>query len=320
MNVILQNTFGNIKSAFKTPFKTLGNIVVFSQMFFVVFLLLMGFSFTEQVIQKAESNISITLFLKPDIPKYKESIIKAELVKLQATEQIHSYQYFSEEETLEQFAKSQPDRLLFLQNNLSTDIPVSASFVFVPKAKNLDVLIEYFLQSDFSESIDIQKLKTHQESIVESKRTLEFLSFLKTGILGIIGIILIGMGIIISGFVMFLFHRKKNEVFIMRLVGASSGFIRTPFILESLLFSGVSLLAGWSMFFGIRYIALQEMMTIFSSRKEATEIALIINAFWYDFLITLPYSIGGIFLIIVLVSFGTGEYLLRKRDILNFSS
>jgi len=160
----------------------------------------------------------------------------------------------------------------------------------------------------------------HKKSIVESKITLYFLSFLKTGILGIIGIILIGMGIIISGFVMFLFHRKKNEVFIMRLVGASSGFIRTPFILESLLFSGVALLAGWSMFFGIRYIALQEMMTIFSSRKEATEIALIINTFWYDFLLTLPYSIGGIFLIIVLVSFGTGEYLLRKRDILNFSS
>lgn len=320
MNIILQNTFGNIKSAFKTPLKTLGNIVVLSQMFFVVFLLLMGFSFTEQVIEKAESHISITLFLKPDIPKYKESIIKAELLKLHTNEQIHSYKYFSAEETLEQFARSQPDRFLFLQNNLSADIPVSSSFVFVPKAKNLEVLIEYFLQSDFAESIDVEKLKAYRESIVESKRTLEFLSFLKTGILGVIGIILIGMGTIIAGFVMFLFHRKKNEVFIMRLVGASSGFIRTPFILESLVFSAVALLIGWSMFFGIRYLALQEMITIFTSQQEATEIAVTINALWHDFLLTLPYSIGGVLLLVVLVSFGTGEYLLRKRDILNIDS
>lgn len=273
-------------------------------------------SFTVQTIEKAEKQISVTFFLQPDLPDYKSAIIKAQLMKMQKNNQIHSYQYHTEQETLEMFAKTQPDRFLFLQNNLSSDIPISPSFSVVPQSQNLEILIEYFLQSEFSDSIDTERLQRSSEAIIQSKRSLEFLEFLKIGIIGIILLVVMGISIITASFIASVFHSKRNEVFIMRLVGASAGFIRTPFLLESFFFTFLSLLLGWGAFFALRYVALNEMMSLFSSREEMIAMALTLNSMWAEFLGYIPFILGGIFILIFISSYLTLETLLRKRDIL----
>jgi cell division transport system permease protein len=84
-------------------------------------------------------------------------------------------------------------------------------------------------------SADIKKLPGVDDIYYEEKIA-ETVSLLKTSIenfsLIILGIIIFVVLFVISSTVKILFYRRKNEIEIIKLLGATGGFIRTPFLIE----------------------------------------------------------------------------------------
>ncbi len=309
--------FGSVFSTIrKNPFKIMGTVISLSTLFFMVFLLLMLVSFTLQSVEKAENKITLTFFLKENLPDYKVALLKAQLLKMERKEQISRFTYRTKEETLEQFSKNQPDRFQFLQDNLGKNVPISPSFTVHPKSASIETLIQFFIYGDFKESIDTEKLSQSTGEILQNKKISEFLQFLKLGIIGVIAFILLGSSIIIARFIGTMFYQRKNEIFIMRLVGATSSFIRTPFIIESIIITFISIFVGWGIFFILRQISITEMLTIFSSYNEKIIMAQSMNEMWNNFLQFLPIIVGIIIIFTIISSFITLEKLLRKKDIL----
>lgn len=306
--------FASIK---RNPLRFMGSVFLLSTLFFVLFLLLMFVSFTIQSVDMAQKKVNITFFVEQDAPEYKIALLKASLMKMQREGQIMGFQYFTAEEVSTSFSQSNPERYEFLSLQLQSDAPISPMFTINPGSQNVSALISYFLTSDFSETIDSQKLSESSSAIVQSKRMLEFLGFIRSGILGILAIIFVAISIITTSFIASSFHFRKNEIFIMRLVGATSGFIRTPFMVESVLMAIIAAGIGWAVFFLLRYTALSELFLVFTSRTEALEMAQNINAMWSEFIGYLPITFGVIVLFTIISSFFTMEYLLRKKDVLS---
>ncbi len=84
-------------------------------------------------------------------------------------------------------------------------------------------------------SADIKKLPGVDEVYYEAKIA-ETVSLVKTSLqnlsLIILGIILFVVLFVISSTVKILFYRRKAEIEIIKLLGATGGFIRTPFLIE----------------------------------------------------------------------------------------
>ena len=84
-------------------------------------------------------------------------------------------------------------------------------------------------------SVDIKKLPGVDDVYYEAKLA-ETVSLLKTSIenlsLIILGIIIFVVLFVISSTVKILFYRRKTEIEIIKLLGATGGFIRAPFLIE----------------------------------------------------------------------------------------
>ncbi len=271
-------------------------------------------SFTLQASQSAQESIKITFFLKEESKQYKIANLKAKLLNMKTEQDIASFTYITQEEAKKQFSTVQPDRFLFLEKNLKDQFSLSPAFVISPKNKDIQSLIYYFLHSDFVDIIDTEKLQQSSSQIVEKRKTLEFLEFIKTGVSGVIIAILLGISFIIASFISSLFYARKDEIFIMRLVGATHSYIRTPFIIESILLTFFALGVGWSIFFLLRNIAITQLLLTLSSREEMIIIAQSIQAMWDTFMEIIPFILGGITLFVTITTLITVEHLLQKKQ------
>lgn len=313
-------TFKSIGTTFvkmqRKPFQAIGTVLLLSVLFFVVLILLMTASFTAQSVHVAGKKVQITLFLNPSIEDTQLALLKAKMLKMEKDGEILSFSYTSSEKNISQFASENPDTFDFIKQNLPNELTISSSFKITPGTKSIESLLQYFLTGEFKSVIDTQKLAKASVSLQQGKRMLEFLYFLKYGIFGVIGVVILSTIIVISWFIAASFAMRQKEIFIMRLVGGSTWFIRIPFIVESLVMAFVGVLFGWVLFFILRFEALTRLMGIFSTRIEAIAMAKILNEMWSEFLLLLPYVGGGIFAFVLLTSLLMMEYLLRKRDIL----
>jgi len=309
------NIVGDLFSGFiRNPLSALGSIFSLTVLFFLMFLSLMFMSFSLQASESAQESIKITFYLKDDIKLYKIANLKAKLLNMKTENDISDFTYITKEDAEKQFSSRQPDRFLFLQKNLGENFDLSASFVVSPKNKDIQSLVYYFLHSDFVDIIDTQKLQNSSNKILEKRKTLEFLEFIKTGVTGIIVSILVGISFIIASFISSLFYARKDEIFVMRLVGATYNYIRIPFIIESVLLTLLALGIGWSIFFLLRNFAITELLLTLSSREEMIMIATSIQLMWNTFMEIIPFVLGGILFFVVITSVITVEHLLRKKQ------
>jgi cell division transport system permease protein len=316
MNNFIKNIGDILSNSFKQPLKTFGSIFIMAILFFIIFLLFIIISFTVQSIDKAQNQIHVSFHLKENLPKYKTALLKAKLIKMQRDKQIKDFAYKSSTQILSEFLKHQPERFQFLKDTLGENVSLGSSFTIIPISRDIESIVYFFLNSDFTEMIDTSRVSEEKSKIIKSKRLLEFLDFLNIGIIGVILLIIIGIIITIIFFTYLNFSNKKKEIFIMKLVGASSSFIRTPFLIESIIFTIISLLIGWTLFFSIRYIILTELIKIFSSREEAILMAKEINQMWQEYIMLLPLVIFSIFILNLLITYITVTKLIKTKKIL----
>jgi cell division transport system permease protein len=95
----------------------------------------------------------------------------------------------------------------------------------------------------------------------------------------ILGVIVLTVLFVISSTVKILFYRRKNEIEIMKLLGATGGFIRRPFLIEGGVvgaLGGVFAVAGAAVFYYLTTEIFSSFMPILSRMELPAEIFLFI--------------------------------------------
>lgn len=188
-------------------------------------------------IQQITDKIDISVYLKDDVDENARTQLMAQIGEL---ENVKEVTYVTKEEALERYKEQNKDNHELLAAISQTENPLPASLQIKPEnPDNFDNI------KNFLEKPEIKELQSEEtsysgdrkEAIDKITSATQFLQ--RAGIAGIIVFATISMLIIFNTIRMAIFNRRE-ELNIMRLLGASTWYIRGPFVVETIFYGVIS--------------------------------------------------------------------------------
>jgi len=241
-----------VKYIRRSPYQAISAILIMSLTFLTVSLFAIISLLSIRIIDYFESRPQISVFFNPDTT---QELINATTQRLEATGKTSSINFISQEEALAIYREFNKDEPLLVEL-VSADILPPSLDVKAEVVTDLPELAEIAQSSEGVDRVIFQK------DIVDtlSKWTNAFrqIGFLVVLILSIVSIfiVLTIIGIKITN--------RRGEIEIMKLIGASDWFIRTPFVLEGIFYSCVGAVLGWVVAYGALLIFGPNLQLFFS--------------------------------------------------------
>lgn len=202
----------------------------------VLFSVIANATFTHTVAQITD-RIDVSVYLKDNIKTEKLDQLMNELKN---HSNVRSVKYISKEQALENYKKQNADKPELLVAISQTENPLPASLQIKPKDPNRINDIKGIIDRK-----EIKELQSEETSYSGDKKaaidniTSATVFFRKAGIVGVLAFAVISMLIIFNTIRMAIFNRR-DEITIMRLLGASTNYIRGPFIVETIMYGVVA--------------------------------------------------------------------------------
>ena len=193
-------------------------------MFGIFYCIVVNFQF---MIQKAESNVGVTVF-------FEETITEDEMLEVQklidSREEVSSTTYISAEEAWEDFKKDYfPDGDTGILSGLDQDNPLAdcASVqVYLADTSRQNELVDYIKTLNGVSEVNASRIIA--DSFTNFSRLIGYISMAVILILVFVAIFLISNTVMIGITV------RKEEIAIMKYIGATDIFVRGPFIIEGM--------------------------------------------------------------------------------------
>ena len=211
----------------------LGSIVTIFLSLLIIGVFLVGGTIVERLVSSIEDEVSITAYVADDAP---QESIDAVTAMIQGMDGVESVGFTTKEQALENFKSSSSSDIaesLDGQNPLPASIDVELSD---PKMVE-DVAAQIEANNTFQKICD--NPSDPSDSLRYGEKTVDRL-FQLTSYVRVIGVALVGLLIFIAlvfinNTIRLAILARRKEIAIMRLVGASNGFIRGPFLMEGAL-------------------------------------------------------------------------------------
>lgn len=201
-------------------------LVIFSTLFLL-------FAITNYSINSIQNTVDISVYFKNGLAEEKIQILQEEL---SGNDKIKSIKYTSASEAFENFKlKHEKDLLISQSINELTENPLPATFNI--KAKNLEdypQIAELLKQDKYVEVVDKVNFEDNRVIIDRLNRILKFIISFGVGLIAVFSLIAI---LVIFNTITLTIYNRKEEVEIMRLVGATNWYIRGPFLMESIMYA-----------------------------------------------------------------------------------
>lgn len=265
----------------RSPYQTLAAILIMALTFFVVSVFTFVVFGSSKIISYFESKPQVTAFFKEEV---KKENIDALVDQLKETEKTSRIRFVSKQEALEIYRQQNKDDPLLL-DLVTAEILPSSLEIATFKIDDLSPISEMLKKSSFVKEVIFQK------DVVSTLSSW-------TNALRKVGLTLVIIFFFVSAFIMITIiglkiAQKKEEIEIMRLLGATSWYIRWPFILEGISYGVIGACIGWlisvlllwyatpSMSYFLRGIPLFPISPIFLLELLGVEIllAIILSAF-----------------------------------------
>lgn len=227
----LKTMWHNIR---RSPYQALAAIMVMMLTFLAVSFLTFLIFGSAKAINYFESKPQVTAFFKNDT---KQSDIKDLEIKLRNTESIASVKFVSKEEALEIYQEQNKDDPLLLDLVTADILPASLEISTV-KIADLENVYSALKSSPLIQEVIFQK-------DVVSTLTSWTSALRKVGLALVIVLSLVSV-FIMATVIGIKVSQKKEDIEIMRLIGATNWYIRWPFILEGIFYGFVGAFIGWT--------------------------------------------------------------------------
>ena len=215
-------------------------------------------------VQQITDRIDVSVYLNDSVTiKQRDELIN----NLKGLENVEGVTYISKDQALVIYKQQNVGNSDLLTAISQTDNPLPASLQIKPRDPNRIEEIRKYLEQG-----DIKALQSDETSYSgDRKQAIDKITsatsfFRKAGIAGIIIFAIISMLIIFNTIQMAIFNRR-DELTIMRLLGASTNFIRGPFIVESILYGIVSGV--------LSIIIIQALFSVSSRTFEASSLGIL---------------------------------------------
>lgn len=193
---------------------------------------------TNQVIQLVENRIEISVYFKDTADPKK---INSAITYLRSLPQVKDIQEISADEALNTFKERHANDTVILASldEIGKNPFGSTLVVKAYSAKDFDVIIDALNNPQYRDAIREKDFSDYQEIVGKIRATtaqVRTVGIIFSAIFALIAILIIFNTVRITMYI----HRE--EIGIMRLVGASGAFIRSPFLFETVLTSFITTL------------------------------------------------------------------------------
>lgn len=202
----------------------------------ILFSLIANATFTN-TIKQITDKIDISVYLKDSVTEDQTEELLTKIKKLPNTERVT---YVSKAEVLQKYIQQNADNPELLSAVSSTDNPLPATIQIKPKDLNkLDDTKGFLSKQEIAElqSDEPSYSGDRKEAIDKITHATNILQ--RAGVIAVLIFACISVLIIFNTIQMAIFNRR-DELTIMRLLGASTGYIRGPFVVESVIYGIVS--------------------------------------------------------------------------------
>ena len=210
---------------------TLGSIITIFLSLFVIGVFLVGAAVIENVVSSVESEVTITAYLSDDVSDSQVSSLTSEI---KAIDGVSGVSYVSKDQALENFRAMSSNPEIVDQLDGANPLPASLTIELSDPQMVESVADQIVANSTFKKACDepskpADSLKYGQKTV---ERLFQLTSYVRyIGLALIVLLIFIAM-VFINNTIRLAILARRKEIAIMRLVGASNGFIRGPFLME----------------------------------------------------------------------------------------
>lgn len=192
-------------------------------------------------IDQITDRIDVSVYLQDSVSSDEEQ--RQQLIQqVRDLDNVKSVSYISKEDALERYKQQNRENLDLLLAISQTDNPLPASLLIKPiNPDNIEPIRQ------FLEQPDIKALQAEETSYSgDRKQAIDKIGTATTfirraGVVGVVVFALISMLIIFNTIRMAIFNRR-DELTIMRLLGASTWYIRGPFVVETITYGVIAAL------------------------------------------------------------------------------
>lgn len=188
-------------------------------------------------IQQITSKIDVSVYLKDSVTSQQTTKLISEIKKQPNVESVN---YLSKDQVLKQFIQQNPGNLQLQAAADATANPLPATIHIKPRDLNKINDIKTFLDKPSVTMLESEptsysgNLKEAIDNITHATNVLR-----EIGVIAVIIFATVSALIIFNTIQMAIFNRR-DEIQIMRLLGASTGYIRGPFVVESAIYGILS--------------------------------------------------------------------------------
>lgn len=184
-------------------------------------------------IDEITDRIDVSVYLRDSVTDQQKDDLLSQLKKV---ENVKSVSYTSKADALRLYREQNSDNPDLLTAISETSNPLPASITIKPDdANKLDPIKAFLDKPDISALQSDPTSYSGDRKAAIDKITSATRFFQQAGVIGIIVFTLISMLIIFNTIRMAIFNRR-DELVIMRLLGASTAYIRGPFVVETILY------------------------------------------------------------------------------------
>jgi cell division transport system permease protein len=221
----------------RNKFLSIATITVMAVIIFIFNIIIAIQFIGNQALQALSERVDIVLYLQDDISFYDANKFSEALSQIEGVKKV---KYTSKEEALDIVAKTHPKTAEFLKKfDLKNPLPPSISIV-TENAETQDSITSFLDQSEYKNLLQNYVSEgSSGESVILSSvaKTLANIShFVKQIIFWIVLVFVLGGTLVIVNAIQLTIFTRRNEIHIMRLVGATPNFIRLPFVFEGILY------------------------------------------------------------------------------------
>ncbi|TES96585.1 ABC transporter permease [Patescibacteria group bacterium] len=247
-----------------------------------------------------QDKIDVSVYFKTSVSEKEILMVKGRLENLS---EVKGVEYVSREQALERFKAEHQDDALVLDSLKGDDNPLPASLEIKAENPEQYELITQALEDPFYKLLIAEDGISYYQNKTKIDRLVSITTFMRRTGLGVsLGFIVIALLVVFNSIRVTIYTRRE-EIEIMKLVGASNWYIRWPFVLEGVMYGIFAMLISFLVIVPLVYYLSPRVLNYLGGENLG-----LISSFWYSIFIL------GVFQFITGILIGTLSSLLAIRQ------
>ncbi len=225
---ILRQGFSNIRRNILFSLASLGTIISCLFLFGIIYAVVVNF---QSGMRELENSITISVFFDEDLPEESVQLIGEQIRVL---DYVNTMDYITPEEALKTFCEQNYDDPEAAMEAFGDKNPLRNSASYSVTLKDVSKQAEFVAYAK-----DLQGVRKVESSDVTADGLSTLSSLVGYASMGIVVILMLVSIFLISNTITIGITVRKEEIGIMKLIGATNFFVRAPFIIEGIIIGAV---------------------------------------------------------------------------------